>query len=161
MITASVPCMAMEWDGSKDRCHHTRRSLPVRLVATLVEDSEPMLLLLFFCSFGPASRIGRCNYIYSYMPCIPTYPLLPHHPTWVGWQEKPTHYSHPSYPESNPILHSILLPHPAPSYTGFYCHPTPSHHSLPWMLLPSYPVPPYPTPSYTVFYCQPTASYLW
>ena len=33
-------------------------------------------------------------------------------------------------------------------------------HSLPWMLLPSYPVLPYPTPSYTVFYCHPTTSYL-
>ena len=119
-------------------------------MATLVEDAEPLLLLLFCCSCGPARRSGRCNYVYNCIPCIPTsYPLLPHHPTWVGWQEQPTHSAHPSYPESKPILHSRLLP-----------HPTPSHPILPWLLLPSYPVLPYPTPSYTVVYCHPTTSYL-
>ena len=107
-----------------------------------------MLLLLFCCSCGPARRSGRCNYVYTFIPCIPTsYPLLPHHPTWVGLQEQPTHSAHPSYPESQPILHSSLLP-----------QPTPSHPILPWILLPSYPVLPYPTPSYTVFYCHPSTS---
>ena len=38
------------------------------------------------------------------------------------------------------IRESILLPHPTPSYTGYYCHPTPSHRILPWILLPSYPI---------------------
>ena len=38
------------------------------------------------------------------------------------------------------------------SLSTYYCHPTPSHHILPWILLPSYTVLPYPTPSYTVSY---------
>ena len=129
-----------------------------------------MLLLLFCCSFGPASRFGRCNYVNNYIPCIPTISL-----PWVGWQEQPTHYSHPSYPESTPILHASLLPHPTPSYTGLYCHPTPAHHSLPWslvfcrptlsyLLLPqptlsSTAILPQPTSSYTGFFCHPTSSY--
>ena len=60
---------------------------------------------------------------------------------------------------------SSRLPRPTSSYTGFYCHPTPSYLIPPpllhWILLPSYPVLPYPPPPYYIgFYCHPTPSYL-
>ena len=34
------------------------------------------------------------------------------------------------------------------------------YHSLPWIVLPAYPVLPYPTPNYAVIYCHPTRAYL-
>ena len=84
-----------------------------------------------------------------------------------------------------PAYLTYLLPHPTSSYTGFFCHPTPT---LSYLILPhptlesstslprptlSYPSLPQPTSSYTglfypvylilphpTLYCHPTASYL-
>ena len=67
-----------------------------------------------------------------------------------------------------PAYLTYLLPHPTSSYTGFFCHPTPT---LSYLILPhptrdsstilprptlSYPILPHPTSSYTGFFCQPT-----
>ena len=104
MSTASVPCMAMEWAGSEDRCHHTQRSSPVCLVATVV-DLEPLLLLRSPFSSGPASRI-RCWLLLDGRSNLPT------------TRTQPTPDLIPSYTLSychilpHPTLSFLILPHP-------------------------------------------------
>ena len=41
---------------------------------------------------------------YHILALLTNLPTPAQHPTWVGRQEQPTHDSHPSYPESHPML---------------------------------------------------------